>query len=134
MSAATYMGGAIISAGQEDIAAEFHVSRFTSTLVLSTYLIGNGFGAMIWAALSEVPAVGRAPVLAFSIFGFVLLQIPTALSVNFGMLLVFRLVGGFFGAAIVGVAGGCVSDMYKLESRAYAMSLWNASVVCGPCE
>ncbi|KAI8207232.1 Caffeine resistance protein 5 [Colletotrichum sp. SAR 10_76] len=71
LTIAIYIGSAIYAAGVRD------VSR------------------MVWSPISEAPQIGRNPVYIGSIALFVLLQIPTVLSVNFGMLLAFRFITGF---------------------------------------
>jgi len=59
-------------------------------------------------------------------------QIPTALASNFGMLLAFRFLTGFFGSPVLATGGASVSDMYEPKHRAYAMGVWGLSAVCGP--
>lgn len=72
---------------------------------------------MIWAPMSEIPQIGRNPVYIGTLFVFVLFQIPTALSVNFGMLLAFRFVTGFIGSPILATGGASLSDVYTPRKR-----------------
>ena len=55
-----------------------------------TSRLGYGLGPMLWSPMSEIPQVGRNPVYIATLAVFVVLQVPTALAVNFGMLLAFR--------------------------------------------
>ncbi len=67
--------------------------------------------------MSEIPQIGRNPVYIGTLFVFVLFQIPTALSVNFGMLLAFRFVTGFIGSPILATGGASLSDVYTPRKR-----------------
>jgi DHA1 family multidrug resistance protein-like MFS transporter len=63
---------------------------------------------------------------------FVLLQIPTALSVNFGMLLAFRFLTGFFGSPALATGGASIADMYRPKKQVYGLAVWGIGAVCGP--
>jgi DHA1 family multidrug resistance protein-like MFS transporter len=81
--------------------------------------------------MSEIPQIGRNPVYLITLFLFVVLQVPTALAQNFGMLLAFRFITGFFGSPVLATGGASLGDMYKPSKRAYAMSIWGISAICG---
>jgi DHA1 family multidrug resistance protein-like MFS transporter len=87
---------------------------------------------MIWSPLSEIPQIGRNPIYIGTLLVFVLLQIPTALASNFGMLLAFRFLTGFFGSPVLATGGATIADIYAPKKRAYAMAIWGISAVCGP--
>ena len=72
---------------------------------------------MIWAPMSEIPQIGRNPVYIGTLFVFVLFQLPTALSVNFGMLLAFRFITGFCGSPVLATGGASLSDVYTPRKR-----------------
>lgn len=67
-------------------------------------------GPMIWAPMSEIPQIGRNPVYIGTLFVFVIFQVPTALSVNFGMLLAFRFLTGFIGSPVLATGGASIAD------------------------
>jgi len=79
---------------------------------------------MVWAPLSEVPQLGRMPIYILTLAAFVLLQIPTALATNYGMLMAFRFLTGFFGSPILATGGATVADLYSPKKRAYGMTVW----------
>src|SRR6201996_9288498 len=87
---------------------------------------------MIWSPLSEIPQIGRNPIYISTLFVFVLLQIPTALASNFGMLLAFRFLTGFFGSPVLATGGATIADIYAPNKQAYAMAIWGISAICGP--
>ena len=132
ITAAIWSGTAILTAGHDDLRRHFRISRTLATFEVSIYLVGTMIGTMVWGPLSELPSLGRSAPLAVSIFGFLLLQIPTALATDYGMLLVFRFLAAIAGAAVMSIPGACVSDMYEPRSRAYAMCFWDISIALGP--
>ena len=82
--------------------------------------------------MSEIPQIGRNPVYIGTLAIFVIFQVPTALAQNFGMLLAFRFLTGFFGSPVLATGGASIADIYSPKKRAYPMSIWGISAVCGP--
>jgi MFS transporter, DHA1 family, multidrug resistance protein len=87
---------------------------------------------MLWSPMSEMPYIGRMPIYLFTLFLFVVLQVPTALATNFGMLLAFRFITGFVGSPVLATGGATVADMYVPKKRAYGITLWSAFAVAAP--
>lgn len=127
-----YIGSAIYTAGIEDVTVVFGVSKVAATLGLTLFVAGYGLGPMLWSPMSEIPQVGRQPVYFGTLLIFVLFQIPTALATNFGMLLAFRFLTGFFGSPVLATGGASLSDIFTPKKRAYAISVWGVAAVCGP--
>jgi DHA1 family multidrug resistance protein-like MFS transporter len=63
---------------------------------------------------------------------FVLFQLPTLFAVNFGMLLAFRFLTGFFGSPALATGGATIADMYRPQKQAYGLAVWGIGAVCGP--
>lgn len=82
--------------------------------------------------MSEIPQIGRNPVYIITLAVFVILQVPTALAVNFGMLLAFRFITGFVGSPSLATGGASISDMYEPKKRTYGLAVWGIGAVCGP--
>lgn len=112
--------------------ATFGVSQVAATLGLCLFVAGYGLGPMIFSPMSEIPQVGRNPVYLITLAIFVAFQAPTARATNFGMLLAFRFLTGFFGSPVLATGGASLGDMYAPAKRAYAMSIWGISAICGP--
>ena len=127
-----YIGSAIYSAGILDVVEVFGVSRVAATLGLTLFVAGYGLGPLVWAPMSEIPQIGRNPVYIGTLILFVILQVPTALSVNFGMLLAFRFITGFIGSPSLATGGASIGDMYRPAKRAYGITVWGIGAVCGP--
>ncbi|KAJ4397803.1 GTPase-activating protein [Gnomoniopsis smithogilvyi] len=127
-----YIGSAIFSAGITDVESVFGVSQVAATLGLTLFVAGYALGPMFWAPLSEIPQFGRNPVYILTLALFVVLQVPTALAVNFGMLLAFRFLTGFVGSPSLATGGASIGDMYTPAKRTYGLAVWGIGAVCGP--
>ncbi|KAI0062522.1 MFS transporter [Artomyces pyxidatus] len=129
---AVYIGSAIYTAGIADISEEFHVSTVAATVGLTVFVAGYGIGPMVWSPLSELPKVGRMPIYIITLAFFVVLQVPTALATNYGMLMAFRFLTGFVGSPILATGGATIADLYVPKKRAYGITLWGVIATCGP--
>ncbi|KUJ20399.1 putative caffeine resistance protein 5 [Mollisia scopiformis] len=129
---AVYIGSAIYSAGTEEITEVFGVSQVAATLGLTLFVAGYGLGPMIWAPMSEIPQIGRNPVYIGTLVVFVFFQFAVIYAKNFGMLLAFRFLTGFFGSPVLATGGASLGDMYKPSKRAYAIGIWGVAAICGP--
>ena len=87
---------------------------------------------MVWAPLSEVPQIGRMPIYILTLAVFVVLQVPTALATNYGMLMAFRFLTRFFGSPILATGGTIVADLYTPKKCAYGMTLWGVFAASAP--
>ena len=127
-----YIGSAIYSAGTQGVEERFGVSQVAATLGLTLFVAGYGIGPMVWAPMSEIPQFGRNPVYIGTLIVFVFLQFAVIYAKNFGMLLAFRFLTGFFGSPVLATGGASLADMYKPSKRAYAIGIWGMAAICGP--
>ena len=97
---------------------------------LITYLIGFSFGQLIFGPLSD--SYGRKPVLLLGITVFSLLSIIVGFAQNAQILVLGRLVQGFFAAAPSVVVFALVRDLYKNEDLAKTMSFIGLVVTIAP--
>lgn len=112
--------------------AEFGVAQVPATLGLTLFVAGYGVGPMVWAPLSEIPQFGRNPVYIGTLVVFVFFQFAVIYAKNFGMLMAFRFLTGFFGSPVLATGGASLADMYRPKHRAYAIAIWGGAAVCGP--
>ena len=75
---------------------------------------------------------GRKRVLLTAIAGFVIASILCGLSQSLIEIVLFRLMQGLFGAALVPLSQGILLDMYDVKERGSAMALFGVSVMVGP--
>lgn len=132
LTTSVYIGSSIYSAGTANVMEIFGVGQVAATLGLSLFVAGYGTGPMIWSPMSEVPQIGRNIIYLATLVVFVALQVPVALASNFGMLLAFRFLTGFFGSPVLATGGASIADIWSPAKRAYSMSIWGLAAVCGP--
>ncbi|MBP2300737.1 DHA2 family efflux MFS transporter permease subunit [Azospirillum picis] len=75
---------------------------------------------------------GRKRILNISIIGFVVASVLCGLSQSLVEIVLFRLLQGFFGAALVPLSQSILLDIYTPEERGSAMALFGVSVMVGP--
>src|ERR1700744_3570924 len=75
---------------------------------------------------------GRKRVLLVAIIGFVVASMLCGLAQSLVQIVAFRLMQGFFGAALVPIAQSILLDIYTPEERGSAMARFVVSVMVGP--
>lgn len=75
---------------------------------------------------------GRKRVLLISIAGFVVASVLCGLAQSLVQIVGFRLLQGFFGAALVPLSQSILLDIYTPQERGSAMALFGVSVMVGP--
>ncbi|GAA6005591.1 hypothetical protein JCM11491_003693 [Sporobolomyces phaffii] len=133
LTASVYMGSAIYTPGEQSVMQQFGVSQTASILGLTLFIAGYGVGPMLWSPLQETHQLGRNPVYHATLGIFVLFQVPMILpSCNFGTLLAFRFLTGFFGSPCLATGGASMGDLFDPFHLPYAMGLWAVGAICGP--
>ncbi|KAL4936085.1 hypothetical protein BDV06DRAFT_233745 [Aspergillus oleicola] len=121
----------VFAPGAADADLDFgNTSSVLTTLEVTAYLFGYGFGPLFLSPLSE--AHGRRIILNISTTFFVLFQIGCALAPNLDSLIVFRLLTGIGGSACLTIGGGVVADLFEAEERGLAMSIFAGGPVLAP--
>jgi DHA1 family multidrug resistance protein-like MFS transporter len=82
--------------------------------------------------MSEIPKLGRGGIYFWTLFAFILLQLPTGYAVNMPMFLVFRWITGFVGSPSLATGGATIGDMYEPAHAVYGICIWASFGVCGP--
>jgi DHA2 family multidrug resistance protein len=75
---------------------------------------------------------GRQRVLMVAVAGFVIASVLCGMAQSLFQIVGFRLLQGFFGAALVPIAQSILLDIYTPEERGSAMALFGVSVMVGP--
>lgn len=108
----------------------FNVSTEVIILTVTLFVVGFGVGPLVFAPASE--EYGRQIVYIVT-FGFaVLFVIPCALARNIGTLLVCRFIDGVAFSAPMTVIGGSLADIWAVEDRGVAMTVFSAAPFIGP--
>jgi DHA2 family multidrug resistance protein len=79
-----------------------------------------------------VSRFGRRRVLMVAVAGFVFASVLCGIAQSLVQIVAFRLLQGFFGAALVPVSQSILLDIYTPEERGSAMALFGVSVMVGP--
>lgn len=125
------LASSMLAPGVEQVVAEFHVTNdLLGSLVVSTYVLGLAFGPLILAPLSEV--YGRKIIYSISNVLYVIFTIACAVSSSMSMLIVWRFLAGCVGSAPMSIGGGTIADMFPLQQRGRALSIYILGSVSGP--
>ncbi|KAH8681514.1 major facilitator superfamily domain-containing protein [Xylariales sp. PMI_506] len=125
------LSSSIIAPAIASYSAEFHATDDTiADMPVSIFLLGFAVGPLFLAPMSEI--YGRVIVLTCSNLVFCLFMIGCALAPSLGSLIAFRFLSGIGGAACLTLGGGVIADMFPVEERGLAMSLWTIGPTVGP--
>jgi DHA1 family multidrug resistance protein-like MFS transporter len=127
-----YCGSAIYTVSELQVIEKFTINPTEAALPLSLYVLGYGVGPLLFAPLSEIPAIGRSPIYFTTMIIFTILCVPTALVDNFAGLLVLRFLQGFFGSPCLANGAASMQDIYTMLYLPYALVGWVAAAYCGP--
>ena len=89
--------------------------------VISIYLLGIGFGSLLYGPLSD--RFGRKGVLVPALFAYLALSIGCGLATSFTMLLVLRFVHGLVSAALGVIVVAVIRDLFAGDAMAKRLSL-----------
>src|SRR5271170_2436277 len=98
--------------------------------VLTSYIVA--------AAIMTPPSgflanrLGRKRILMVAVVGFVIASVLCGLAQSLVQIVAFRLLQGFFGAALVPLGQSVLLDIYSVEERGSAMAVFGVSVMVGP--
>lgn len=98
--------------------------------VLTSYIVAAAIMTPPSGFLSA--RFGRKRVLLAAIAGFVVSSILCGLAQSLSEIVVFRLMQGFSGAALVPLSQSILLDIYSVRERGSAMALFGISVMVGP--
>lgn len=105
-------------------------SREVWLLGVSLYVLGFAFGPIIFAPWAELK--GRYWPFVCSLFGFAVVSIATGLSNSVAPILLFRFLGGFFGAGPLVLVAPIYADMFAGRPLGIAMVSFAFMVFAGP--
>ena len=98
--------------------------------VLTSYLVSSAIFMPLTGYFSDV--YGRKRYLLVCIAGFVAASALCGLAQNLVQIVLFRLLQGVFGAALVPLSQAIMSDAYPPQERGKAMAIWGLGVMVGP--
>ena len=98
--------------------------------VLTSYLVTAAIFMPLTGYFSDI--LGRKRYLLICIAGFVGASALCGIAGNVAEIVLFRMLQGMFGAALVPLSQAIMSDAYPPEERGRAMALWGLGVMVGP--
>ena len=104
-------------------------NQFYENLLVSIWELGEAFGPLVVAPMSEV--YGRARIYHAANVLFVVFSVCGALSSNLNMLVAFRFFNGIAVASVT-LNPSIVGDMFVLEERGTAMAIMDVAPILGP--
>jgi DHA2 family multidrug resistance protein len=100
------------------------------TWTLTSYLVASAIFMPLTGYLSD--RLGRKFYLFISIAGFTFVSALCGASVTLSEIVIFRLLQGVFGAALVPLSQAIMTDIFPPEERTRAMAIWGLGVMVGP--
>lgn len=98
--------------------------------VLTSYIVA---AAIMTAPVGWIAnRFGRKRIFVICSAGFTIASVLCGLAQDIGQMVLFRLMQGVFGAALVPLSQAVMLDSYTLQERAKAMSIWGMGVMMGP--
>jgi MFS transporter, DHA2 family, multidrug resistance protein len=98
--------------------------------VLTSYIVA---AAIMTAPTGFLSArFGRTRLFVTAVLGFTVASALCGLANSLGEIVVFRVIQGMFGAALVPLSQSVMYELYPPEQRAKAMGLWTMGVMMGP--
>jgi len=100
------------------------------TWVLTSYITA---AAIMTAPVGWLAArFGRKYLLITCLIGFTVTSMMCGAAQSLAQMVIFRLMQGVFGAALVPLSQSTMMDIYPVEQRGKAMAIWGVGVMVGP--
>jgi len=98
--------------------------------VLTSYIVAAAIFLPLTGFLSD--KFGRKRVFVVSVAGFTLVSMLCGAAQSLPQIVLFRLLQGIFGAALVPLSQSVLLDTYPREKHGSAMAMWGMGVMLGP--
>ena len=105
-------------------------SQDTITWVLTSYIVAAAIMTPVTGWLAD--RIGKRELFITSIVGFVAASLLCGIAWNLQAMVLFRLLQGIFGAAIVPLSQTFLLDINPREKAGSAMAMWGAGIMVGP--
>jgi DHA2 family multidrug resistance protein len=100
------------------------------TWVLTSYIVSAAIMTPLSGWLAD--RVGRKKIFLLSIGGFTLASMLCGIASSLPEIVVFRLLQGVAGAALIPLSQAVLLDIYPKEQHGQAMAIWGAGAILGP--
>jgi DHA2 family multidrug resistance protein len=98
--------------------------------VLTSYIVA---AAIMTAPSGFISArIGRKKLFVISVIGFTIASMLCGIATSLDQIVIYRLLQGVFGAALVPLSQATLLDIYPREKHGSAMAMWGVGVMLGP--
>jgi DHA2 family multidrug resistance protein len=98
--------------------------------VLTSYIVA---AAIMTAPSGFISArIGRKRLFVISVIGFTIASMLCGIATSLDQIVIYRLLQGVFGAALVPLSQATLLDIYPREKHGSAMAMWGVGVMLGP--
>ncbi|HUZ13221.1 MAG TPA: DHA2 family efflux MFS transporter permease subunit [Caulobacteraceae bacterium] len=108
----------------------FSASQDQIVWVLTSYIVAAAIMIPLTGWLSI--RIGRKQLFLFSIAGFTLASMLSGAATSLGEIVVFRLLQGLCGAALIPLSQAVLLDIYPPRQVGQVMAIWGAGAILGP--
>lgn len=98
--------------------------------VLTSYIVASAILTPVTGWLAG--RLGRRRLLVVSVAGFTIASLLCGIATGIGEMVVFRVLQGLFGAALVPISQSLLLDAFPREKHGAAMALWGMGIMIGP--
>ncbi len=98
--------------------------------VLTSYIVAAAIMTPVTGWLAG--ALGRRRLLIIAVAGFTAASILCGIATGIGEMVLFRVMQGIFGAALVPISQSILLDIFPREKHGQAMALWGMGIMVGP--
>jgi DHA2 family multidrug resistance protein len=98
--------------------------------VLTSYIVAAAILTPVTGWLAG--ALGRRRLLLLAVGGFTVASLLCGIATGIGEMVVFRVLQGVFGAALVPISQSLLLDVFPKEKHGQAMALWGMGIMIGP--
>jgi len=120
----------IVNVALPHMAGELGATTDQVSWVLTSYLVSSAIVMPLTGYFADT--IGRKKYLIGCIAGFVLASALCGIAQSLVQIVLFRLLQGVFGAALVPLSQAIMTDAYPPEDRGKAMAIWGLGVMVGP--
>lgn len=98
--------------------------------VLTSYIVAAAIMTPVTGWLAG--ALGRRRLLVLAVSGFTVASLLCGIASGIGEMVLFRILQGLFGAALVPISQSLLLDVFPKEKHGAAMALWGMGIMVGP--
>jgi DHA2 family multidrug resistance protein len=107
-----------------------NAAQDTVTWVLTSYIVASAIATPVTGWLSD--RIGRKRLFLVAIAGFTAASMLCGISTSLSEMVMFRILQGAFGAALVPLSQSVLLDINPREKHGQAMAIWGAGIMVGP--